>query len=268
LGASEPATRFGGVSWLTLTERLLENTPALGSASAWDAMRRQLGIKQNLSALEGALDADQLLVAFNAPPAGTHAAAASQQQTAAAVGAHTRGGPGDQLCSDQNWYSYSSRNGSSSGQNGSFSDQNGDCGQKVYSSHNGSSSQNKTKAPGACAPRVAPVAGARSDALHPSAGAINGRAVRGDLHPAGEGARGSSESRAGAGRGYAACRREQDALWASEAVAKGVAHAKRGRAVEALQAYDHALELSPLCVDALVAKGACLVTLARQVSQI
>lgn len=64
---------------------------------------------------------------------------------------------------------------------------------------------------------------------------------------------------AGGRRAFESCRREQNLLWAAEAVRRGVAHARAGRQAEALAAYGHALELDPSHVDALVARGACLI---------
>ena len=61
---------------------------------------------------------------------------------------------------------------------------------------------------------------------------------------------------AGGRRAFESCRREQNLLWAAEAVRRGVAHARAGRQAEALAAYGHALELDPSHVDALVARGA------------
>ena len=54
-----------------------------------------------------------------------------------------------------------------------------------------------------------------------------------------------------------------DSAWAAEAVRRGVAHARSGDHAAALRCYDRALELVPLCVDALVAKGAALASLGR-----
>eukprot|EP00967_Tisochrysis_lutea_P069317 scaffold91056_cov31-Tisochrysis_lutea.AAC.1 len=66
-------------------------------------------------------------------------------------------------------------------------------------------------------------------------------------------------------RQYTSDRKAQDALWAADAVSKGVELARQGKAAEALASYNHALDLQSDCVDALVAKGACLITMGRQV---
>ena len=60
-------------------------------------------------------------------------------------------------------------------------------------------------------------------------------------------------ARAGA---YVTVREAQNAHWASETVALGVAHAKAGRMREALAAYEHALALDSTHADAYVARGA------------
>jgi len=160
----------------------------------------------------------------------------------------------------------SSQNGShgrncSSGQSISFH-QNGSSDKDGASGQTFSSGQNKAGRPAAVFAPMAPTRNVAAAAALPSTAPAPTLAA---LHAGASREARGSECRSGAGRGYAECRREQDVLWAAEAVAKGVAYARKGRAAEALQAYDHALELSPFCVDALVAKGACLVTLARQV---
>jgi tetratricopeptide (TPR) repeat protein len=55
---------------------------------------------------------------------------------------------------------------------------------------------------------------------------------------------------------YASLRAEQNRLWASAALLKGVAHARGGRMEEALSSYQHALELDPEHADTYVARGA------------
>lgn len=56
--------------------------------------------------------------------------------------------------------------------------------------------------------------------------------------------------------GYREVRRRQNRLWCTERVARGVEHARAGRAKEALRAYDRAVELDPTFADAYVARGA------------
>ena len=56
--------------------------------------------------------------------------------------------------------------------------------------------------------------------------------------------------------GYLQMRSDQNQLWASGSVARGVAHAKAGRTAEAIASYEYALELDRTNADAYVARGA------------
>ncbi|KAL1518652.1 hypothetical protein AB1Y20_002940 [Prymnesium parvum] len=62
---------------------------------------------------------------------------------------------------------------------------------------------------------------------------------------------------------FAQLRAEQNHEWAAQNVARGVAHARAGKATEAFASYKHALELDSGHVDAFVARGALLANGAR-----
>ena len=55
---------------------------------------------------------------------------------------------------------------------------------------------------------------------------------------------------------YVKIRAEQNRLWASESVARGVSLAKAGQTADAIAAYEHAIELDCTHADAYVARGA------------
>ena len=63
--------------------------------------------------------------------------------------------------------------------------------------------------------------------------------------------------------GYIQVRSDQNQLWASGSVARGVALAKAGRTAQAIAAYEYAIELDRTHADAYVARGAAYASTER-----